>query len=84
MIWLLICLLIKNNPVAAELLIRIRKLNISIAFIAQSYSAVPKKIRINSKDYFIMKIPNKWELKQIEFNHPSNIGIQEFVNLQKT
>ena len=84
MIWLLICLLIKNNPVAAELLIRIRKLNISIAFIAQSYFAVPKKIRINSKDYFIMKIPNKWELKQTEFNHPSDIGIQEFVNLQKT
>ena len=84
MIWLLICLLIKNNPIVAELLIRIKKLNISLAFIAQSYLAVPKKIRINSKDYFIMKILNKWELKQIEFNHPSDIGIQEFVNLHKT
>ena len=32
----------KLNPVVTELFIRIRKLNISLVFITQSYFAVPK------------------------------------------
>ena len=44
---------------------RTRKLNISLIFITQSYFAVPKKTWQNSTHYFIMKIPNKQELKQI-------------------
>ena len=47
------------NPVVTELFIRVRKLNISLVFILQSYFAVPKNIRLNSMHYFIMKIPNK-------------------------
>ena len=31
------------NPIGTELFIRGRKLNISLIFIVQSYSAVPKK-----------------------------------------
>ena len=49
----------KLNPIVTELFIRGGKLNISLAFIAQSYFAVPKIIRLNSTHYFVMKIPNK-------------------------
>ena len=49
----------KFNPIVTELVIRGRKLNISLVSIMQSYSAVPKNIRLNSMHSFIMKIPNK-------------------------
>ena len=49
----------KLNPIVTELFIRGRKLNISLVFITQSYFAVPKYIRLNSKHYFILKILNK-------------------------
>ena len=42
----------KRNPIVSKLFIRGRKLNISLVFIAQSYFAVPKNIRINSIHYF--------------------------------
>ena len=38
----------KLNLVVTELLIRGRKLNISIVFIMQSYFKVPKDVRLNS------------------------------------
>ena len=53
----------KLNPVVTELLIRRRKLNISIVFITKSYFKVPKDVRFNSTHFFIMKIPNKKELQ---------------------
>ena len=46
-------------PLVNELFIRGRKLNISFVFITQSYFAVPKNIKLNSTNYFIMKVPNK-------------------------
>ena len=49
----------KLNPIVTELLIRGRKLSISLVFITKSYFAVPKNIRLNSTHYFVMKIPNK-------------------------
>ena len=49
----------KLNPVVTELFVRGRELNISLAFITQSYFAVPKNVRLNSMHYFIMKFPNK-------------------------
>ena len=49
----------KLNPVVTELFIKGRKLNISLAFITHSYFAVLKHIKLISKHYFIMKIPNK-------------------------
>ena len=52
----------KLNLVVTELFIRDRKLNISFAFITQSYFKVPKDVRLNST-HFIMKIPNKRELQ---------------------
>ena len=38
---------------------------------------------LNSTHYFIMKIPNKQELQQIAFNHLSDIGFKDFMNLYK-
>ena len=49
----------KLSPIVTELFLRGRKLNISIMFISQSYFKVPKTIRINATQYFIIKIPNK-------------------------
>ena len=49
----------KPNPIVTELLIKGRKLNISLAFMRQSYFAVPINVRLSSTYYFFMKIPNK-------------------------
>ena len=45
---------------------------------------MPKDIRLNSTHYFIIKIPNKRELKQIVFHNSSDIDFQDFMNLYKT
>ena len=87
MIWLLICLVIKNvNLIVTELFIRGRKLNTFLVFITQSYFAVPENTRLSSTHYFVMKIPNKIELQQVasdSFNHSSDIDFQGFMNLYK-
>ena len=41
----------KLDPIVTELFIRGRKINISIAFITQSYSKVPKDVRLNSTHF---------------------------------
>ena len=51
----------KLNHVVTELFIKGRKLNISIVFISQSYFKMAKDVRLNSTNFFIMKIPNKRE-----------------------
>ena len=71
------------NPIVTELFIRDRKLNISLVFIAQSYSAMLKNIRLKSTHYFIMKTPNKQELQQITFNHSSDIEFKDFMKFYK-
>ena len=73
----------KISSVVTELFIRGRKLNISPDFMTQSYFAVSKNIRLNSRHYFVMKIPKKRELQQIVFNHSSDIDFQDFMNLYK-
>ena len=73
----------KFNPVVTEVLIRGRRLNISLVFITQSYFTVPKNTRLNFTHYFVMKIPNRRELQQIVFNHSSDIDLHEFMNLYK-
>ena len=73
----------KRNPIVIELFIRGRKLSIFLVFITQSYSFVPKNIILNSRHYFIMKIPNKQELQQITFNRSSDIDFKDFMNLYK-
>ena len=71
------------NPIVTELFIRSRKLNISIIFIMQSYFKVPKDVRLNSKHFFIMKIPNKRELQRIALNHSSDIDFKDFMKIYK-
>ena len=71
------------SPIATELFLRGRKLNISLIFISQSYFKVPKTIRLNTTHYFIMKIPSKRELKQIASNHSSEIDFKDFMKLYK-
>ena len=46
----------KLNPIVIELFLRGRKLNISLAFISQSYLKLPKTIlRLNTTHCFIIK-----------------------------
>ena len=71
------------SPIVIELFIRGRKLNLSLVFFMLLYFAVPKNIRLNSKNYFLVKIPDKRELQQIAFNHSSDIDFQDFMNLYK-
>ena len=73
----------KLNPIVSELFIRGRKRNISLAFTTEFYFPVPKNIRLNSTHLLIMKIRNKRELQQTGFNHSSDIGIEDFMNLYK-
>ena len=53
----------KLNSIVTELFIRGKKLNISLTFITQSYFRVPVDARLNSTQFFIMKIPNQRELQ---------------------
>ena len=71
------------SPAVTELLFRGRKLNILLVFISQSYFKVPKTIRLNATHYFIMKIPNKRELKQIASNNLSDIYFKDFMKFYK-
>ena len=49
----------KLRPVVTELLIRGRKLNISLVLIRQLYFKVPKDVRLNCTHYSILKISSK-------------------------
>ena len=71
------------NSIVTELFIRGRKLNIFLVFIAQSYFQVPKEVRLNTTDFFIMKIPNKRELQQIAISHSSDIDFKDFIRIYK-
>ena len=62
----------KLSPKVTELLLRGRKLNISLIFISQSFFKVPKTVRLNATHYFIMKIPSKREPQEIASSHSSD------------
>ena len=70
----------KLNSIGAELFIRLRKLNISIVFITQSYFKVPKDVRLNTIHSFIMKIQKKRELQQILLSQSSDIDFDFLKN----
>ena len=71
------------QAIIKELFIRYRKLNISLAFITQFYVFVPKDVRLNSTQHFIMKINNKRELQNITINHSANIDYQDFMKIYR-
>ena len=68
----------KIKSKVTELFLRIRKVEISLVFISQSYFKMPKTIRLTAKHYFIMKIPNKRKLQQIASNQSSDIDFKIF------
>ena len=71
------------DPIVTELFSRGRKINISVAFISQSYFKVPEDVRLNTTHFFIMKIPNKTELQQIALNHSSDTDFKDFMKIFK-
>ena len=73
----------KFQSIIKELFIRCRKLNISLAFITQSYFSVPKNVRLNSTHCLIMKINNKWELQNIAINHSADIDYGNFMKIYR-
>ena len=50
----------KLNSIVTELLVRGRKLNISLVFINQSYFKVQKDVWLNTSHFFIAKIPKNF------------------------
>ena len=73
----------KFQAMIKELLIRCRKINISLVFITQSYFFVPKDVRLNSTHYFIMKINNKRELQTIAISHSADINRKDFMKIYR-
>ena len=63
--------------------LRVRKFNISLVFISQSHFKVPKTIRLNTTHYFIMKIPNRRQIRQIASNYFSDIDFKDLMKLYK-
>ena len=56
----------KLNLIVTELLITGIKLSKSLVFIIKSYFTVSKSIRLNRRHYFVVKIPNKRGIQQID------------------
>ena len=73
----------KFQSIFKELFISCRKLNISLVFITQSYSSVPKDVRLNSTHYLIMKVSNRKELQNIAINHSADIDYQNFMKIYR-
>ena len=73
----------KLDSIVTELFIRGTKINISSVVISHSYFKVPKDVRLNTKHFFIVKIPNKRELQQIALNHSSDIDFKDFMKIFK-
>ena len=53
----------KFQAIIEELVIRCRKVNISLVFTSQSYFSVPKDVRLESTHYLIMKLATKENYK---------------------
>ena len=66
-----------------ELFSRGRKLNISVAFVTQSYFKVPEDVRQNSTPFFNLKILNEIKLQQIDLNHSSDIDFKDFIKIYR-
>ena len=69
----------KLNSVVTEVFTRGTKFNKPLVFITQSYFKVPKDVRLNSTHFFIMKNPNKRELRRIALNHSSDIDHEKII-----
>ena len=68
-------------PQVIELFIRGRKMNISLAFLTQSYFKTPKDIRLNCTHYYLMKIGNKSEVRAIADRHSTDVNYNDFLDI---
>ena len=71
------------QAIIKELFIRCRKLNVSLVFFTQSYFSVPKDIRLSTTHYFIKKINNRIELKNIANDHSADIDYNDFKKIYR-
>ena len=69
----------KLNPAVSELFIRSRKINISIAFITQSYFKVPKEVRLNTLHFKV----KRREVLQITGNHSSDTDPKDYMKIYR-
>ena len=73
----------KFQAIIKELFISRRKVNISLAFVTQSYFSVPKDVGLTSTHYLIMRINNRNELQNIAINHSADIDYNDFVRIYR-
>ena len=73
----------KFQAIIKELFITCRKLNISLAFITQSYFCVSKDVRLNSTHYLIMKIDNRKQLQNVAINHSADIASRDLMRIYR-
>ena len=73
----------KFQAIIKVFLIRCRKMNISLVFIAQSYFRIPKDVRLNSTHYLLVKINNRIELQNIARDHSADIDFEDFVEIYR-
>ena len=73
----------KAQKVLKELVIRCRKLTISLCFLTQFCFSVPKDVRLNCTHYVISKLNNKRELQNIAINHSADIDYKYFVKIYR-
>ena len=71
----------KFKGIIKEIFYRARKINVSIAFIMQSYFRALKDARLNSTHYILMKIDNKKELKRIAEEKSGYLDYKEFLKI---
>ena len=72
------------QAIVKEFFIRCRKQNISLVFILfYSCLSVPKKFRLDSTLYLIMKINNQKELQNIAINHSADIDYKDFMKIYR-
>ena len=64
-----------------ELFYRARKINVSIAFITQSYFRALRDARLNSTHYILTKIGNKKELKGIAEEKLGHLHYKDFLKI---
>ena len=72
----------KLNSIVTDFFIRGRKLNISL-FLSRNHFKVQKDVRLNTTHFFILKIPNERELREIAINHSSDISAKDFINIYR-
>ena len=71
----------KLKKIMNLLFYRARKINVSIAFIMQSYFRELKYARLNSTHYILMKIGNKKELKSIAEEKSGYLDYKDFLKI---